>query len=125
MKTVDQTIEQIDAAREAYFERNPDRPVGRARTRSRKPANVLKAESRLRTAAWRKQNDDRRAPEAYHVGIQFLLSTIEVARAAGFDVADMPETQAAFKHALDALEARGFDRQEAMAVYKRLTRRVR
>jgi hypothetical protein len=59
------------------------------------------------------------------VALQFLLSTIDVARAAGFEVGDMPETQAAFKHALDALEARGFDREQAMAVYKRLTRRIR
>jgi hypothetical protein len=125
MKTLKQTIEQIDEAKVAYFERNPDRPVGRARPRSRKPVEVLKAESRMRTAAWRKQLDDRRAPEAYHVALQFLLSTIDVARAAGFEVSDMPETKAAFKHSLDALEARGFDREQAMAVYKRLTRRVR
>lgn len=125
MKSMNQTVDQIDTARKAYFDRNPDRPIGRARARSKKPADVVKAESRLRTAAYRKQLDDRRAPEAYHVGIQFLLSTIQVAREAGFEADELPETKKAFDHALDALEARGFDRQEARAVFKRLTRRVR
>ena len=119
------TVDRIDEAREQYFFRDPDRPQGRVRARSKRPADVLKAESRMRTAAWRKQLDDRRAPESYHVALQFLLSTIDVARAAGFEAEDLPETRKAFDHALDALEARGFDRQEARAVFKRLTRRVR
>jgi hypothetical protein len=59
MKTIEQTVEHIDAARKAYFERSPDRPQGRVRARSRKPAEIVKAESRLRTAAWRADLDKR------------------------------------------------------------------
>jgi hypothetical protein len=125
VKTIEQTVNQIDAARESYFEQNPDRPVGHARARSKRPADVVKAESRMRTAAWRKQLDDRRAPESYHVALQFLLSTIDVAREAGLEIEELPETKKAFDHAFDALEARGFNRKEVMAVYKRLTRRAR
>jgi hypothetical protein len=109
MKTIQQTVEQIDAARKAYFERSPDRPQGRVRTRTRKPAEVVKAESRMRTAAWRASLDKRGRPETDQVALQFL-----------------PETKKAFDKMFNAMAERGFQRNEVVeAVVKRLTRRAR
>ena len=120
-----QSVAEIDQARAAYFERNPDRPQGRVRVRSRKPAEILKAESRMRTAAWRNQNDGRKRPEAYHCAMQFLASMLVIVRQSGHEgLQDFRETERAFQHALATLEARGYDKVQAMAVFKRLTRRV-
>jgi hypothetical protein len=124
MKQRQQTIEQIDAARRQYFERSSDRPQGRVRTRDRKPSEVLKAESRMRTAAWRRQNDGLKKPEAYHCLRQFLASMLDIVRQSGHEgLEDFRETEKAFQHALATLEQRGFDKEQAKAVFKRLTRR--
>jgi hypothetical protein len=126
MKHDEQTVAGIDAARRQYFERSPDRPVGPARTRSRKPAEILKAESRLRTAAWRQANDKLRKPEGFAVAMQFLVSTVSLARETGLDGLDaFRPSEAAFQHALNELAARGFDREAAKAVFRRLTRRTK
>jgi hypothetical protein len=37
---------------------------------------------------------------------------------------DFRETEKAFQHALATLEQRGFDKEQAKAVFKRLTRRT-
>jgi hypothetical protein len=124
--TNDQTVPQIDAARESYFARSTDRPKGRIITRSRKTDEVVKAESRMRTAAWRSQNDGRKRPEAYHCSMQFLASMLHIVRQSGHEgLEDFRETEKAFQHALDTLEQRGFDKDQAKTVFKRLTRRVR
>jgi hypothetical protein len=126
MKTIQQSVADIDAAREAYFGRSPDRPQGSARARSRKPPEILKAESRLRTAAWRQANDKSGKPEAFVVALQFLVSTVSLAREKGLEGLDaFRSSEAAFQHALDELVARGFDREAAKAVFRRLTRRAR
>jgi hypothetical protein len=126
MKHVQQTVAEIDAGRRQYFERDPDRPQARARARSKKPDEVKKAESRLRTAAWRHENDKQRRPEGFAVAMQFLVSTVSLARESGLEglEAFRPSEQA-FQHALSELVARGFDRQAAEAVFRRLTRRVK
>lgn len=123
MKTIEQTVEHIDAARKAYFERLPERPQGRVRKRSRKPAEVLRAEARLRTAAWRADLDKRGRPETGQVALQFLVSLVEVARESGSEVEDMPETKKAFDKMFSAMAKRGFQRSEVEAVVRRLTRR--
>ena len=126
MKHSKQTVAEIDAARSAYFERSPDRPQARIRVRSRKPEEIKKAESRMRTAAWRQENDKLRRPEGFAVAMQFLVSTVSLARESGFEGLDaFRPSEAAFQHALDELVARGFDRDAAKAVFKRLTRRTK
>jgi hypothetical protein len=125
MKHVQQTVAEIDAARRQYFERSPDRPQGRVRARSRKPAEVVKAESRMRTAAWRDSLDKLGRPESDTVALQFLVSLIEVAREAGKEVADLPETQSAFDRMFAVMTERGFQRSEVEAVIRRITRRSR
>ena len=125
MKTsIEQTVASIDAAKAAYFERNPDRPQGRVRSRTRKPAQVLKAESRIRTAAWRANLDARGRPESSTVAVQFLVSLIETARESGYEAQELPETRAAFDHMFAVMAERGFRRNEVEAVIKRLTRRA-
>lgn len=123
--TIEQSVADIDEARSAYFSRNPDRPQGRVRTRSRKPAEILKAESRMRTAAWRDSLDKLGRPESDQVAIQLLVSLIDVARESGFEVQELPETRKAFDRMFAVMEQRGFQRNEVEAVVKRMTRRVR
>jgi hypothetical protein len=125
MKHDQQTIEQIDEARSAYFTRNPDRPQGRVRVRSRQPVELVKAKSRLRTAAWRLQLDKIGRPESDAVALTLLVCLIDVARESGHQVADLPETRAAFNRMFAVMEERGYQRSEVEAVIKRLTRRVR
>jgi hypothetical protein len=124
MKHNQQTVEQIDAGKEAYFTRHPDGPQGRVRPRSRKSAEILKAESRMRTAAWRADLDKRGRPESDTVALALLVCLIDVAREAGLDVADLPETKRAFDKMFSVMAARGFQRNEVEAVVKRLTRRA-
>jgi len=123
MKT-DQTVAEIDRARESYFTRSTDRPQGRIRMRSRKPGEVKKAESRLRTAAWRDGLDKRGRPESDAVALQLLVCLIHVARDSGYAVEDLPETKRAFDRMFSIMEQRGFQRSEVAAVVKRLTRRT-
>ena len=126
MKHNQETVEQIDAARTAYFERLPDRPSGRVRPPNRQSTELAKAKSRLRTAAWRSDLDKRKRPEGAAVAMQFLSSVVDVARITGREGLDaFKMTDAAFEHALDALEQRGFARAECKAVFRRLTRRNR
>jgi hypothetical protein len=126
MKTFQRSVAAIDADRVACFARSPDRPQARVRVRSRKPDAVLKAESRMRTAAWRHENDKLKKPEGSMVAMQFLVSTVDIARESGAEGLDaFRPSEAAFQHALSELVARGFDMEASKAVFRRLTRRVK
>jgi hypothetical protein len=126
MKTIQQSVAEIDAGRMQYFERSPDRPSARARARSKKPVEIVKAESRLRTAAWRQANDKLGKPEAFAVAMQFLVSTVSLARETGLEGLDaFRPSEAAFQRALSELVARGFDMEASKAVFRRLTRRAK
>jgi hypothetical protein len=123
MKHDQQTVEQIDEARSAYFTRQPDRPKGRVRARSRQPVELVRAKSRLRTAAWRSQLDKLGRPESDTVALTLLVCLIDVARESGHEVEDLPETKRAFDRMFDTMAARGFQRNEVEAVIRRMTRR--
>lgn len=126
MKHAQQTIADIDAAKGAYFERSADRPQGRVRARPWKSHEIKKAESRMRTAAWRCQNDKQGRPEGFAVAMQFLVSTVSLARESGLEGLDaFRPSEAAFQHALSELVARGFDMEASKAVFRRLTRRIK
>jgi hypothetical protein len=126
MKTIEQSVAEIDAGRAAYFTRSPDRPRARLIAQSKKPLEIKKAESRLRTAAWRQENDKLKKPEGAAAAMQFLVSTVSLARGAGLEGLDaFRPSEAAFQHALDELVARGFDREAAKSVFRRLTRRLK
>jgi hypothetical protein len=71
-----QTVDEIDKARRQYFARSPDRPCARVRTRSQQPKEVVRAKDRLKTAAWRDQNDKLKRPEGAAAAMQFLVSTL-------------------------------------------------
>lgn len=66
----------------------------------------------MRTAAWRCQNDKLGRPETALVVKQFMVSLIEVAREAGHQVEDMPETREALDGMFAAMTERGFRRSE-------------
>jgi hypothetical protein len=123
MKTVEKSVASIDADRAAYFTRSPDRPQARVIARSRKAPEIKKAESRLRTAAWRIDLDKRGRPESDTVAVTLLLCLIDVARESGHEVADMPEVKKAFDKLFDTMAERGYQRTEVEAVIKRMTRR--
>lgn len=63
-------IAEMDAARGAFFERDPDRPDNKfVKPRRRQPIEIRKAQQRLRTARWRSEMDRRRAPTTTEVGL--------------------------------------------------------
>jgi hypothetical protein len=125
MKTINQSVASIDADKAAYFSRSSDRPQARVRKLNKKPADVLKAESRFRTAAWRQANDKLGRPESDTVALSLLVCLIDVARESGFEVADLPEVKKAFDRMFDAMAERGYQRNEVEAVIKRMTRRAK
>ena len=64
-------IAELDAVRNAYFGRDPDRPdasFGR-RSRERVPPEVKRAKGRLRSAHWRDKLDKLRRPTVRDVGM--------------------------------------------------------
>jgi hypothetical protein len=74
---------------------------------------VLKAKSRLRTAAWQRQLDQTGRPETDQVAVQFMVSLIEVARETGHEVEDLPETRRAFERMFAVMAERGFQRDQS------------
>ena len=79
----------------------------------------------MNTAAWRQQNDKLKRPEGAAAALQFLVSSVAVARKCGLDGLDaFRNSEVAFQHALNELVSRGFDREQCKAAYKRLTRLV-
>jgi hypothetical protein len=119
------TVPEIDEVRRTFFSRSADdRPSGRVRARTRQPVEVRKAKSRLRTAAWRSDLHRKRRPEGATCALAFLNAVVDVARHLGReDLEVFRESEMAFQHALGTLERLGFNRQECIAVFKRLTRR--
>jgi hypothetical protein len=112
-----ETADQIDKARRAYFDRNPDRPESRSlRGRTRQPVEIVKAKTRMRTAAWRCDLDRRRRPESGAVALAFMLAALRVANVDELD----PVVHPAFEAMLGDMMQRGYDPVEVMAVVRRL-----
>jgi hypothetical protein len=112
-------VDHIDRVRRESFTRSPDRPSGRLSRRDKQPPEEQRAKTRLRTAAWRKSLDDRRAPEVYTVAIAFLVS---VARATDLENLRDNGIPPAFESMLGDMIERGYDPLQVMAVIRRLCR---
>jgi len=112
-------IADIDRVRREHFGRSHDRPSGRLSRRDKQPPEMIRAKTRLRTAAWRTSLDDRKRPEAYTVAIAFLVS---VARATDLENLDAAGIPPAFAAMLQDMIDRGYDPKEVMAVVRRLCR---
>jgi hypothetical protein len=73
----DRIVSQIDETRRAEHWRNPDRPNGRAVKVSRRqdPA-VVRAKTRVRTAAYRNRLDARAAPSTYQIAMALVVALV-------------------------------------------------
>lgn len=111
------TVDQIDQAKLEYFSRSPDRPESRAvRRRPCQPKEIVKAKTRLRTAAWRSENDKLKRPESYTVAVAFMLAALRVEGVKHLD----PMVSPVFSAMVKDLIARGYDGDEVCKVVRRL-----
>ena len=102
--TAEEVVRRIDTTREAECFRNPDRPQARVvrRSTSRQPVEVVRAQTRLRTASYRVRMDADREATTAQIGIAMVvaLSTADHVSAADSEL---------LKRAIADLHARGFD----------------
>ncbi len=116
----DRIAAAIDETRKTEHWRDHDcRPEARAfRSRGRVPPEIVRAQTRLRTAHWRNQQDRRRAPDAREIGMSMLHALItsrlsEITRSDKDLIARM----------LVDLDARGYSVVEAKATLRRMRNR--
>lgn len=113
-------VAEIDEIRVSTFGRNPDRPDGRfVRSRVSGSRDVAKARQRLRTAAWRRSNDERGRPTADQIGRALLMAVVT-----SEDFSDLIDNElTVVRRALNAMQDNGFDLSEAQDVMRRIRRR--
>jgi hypothetical protein len=118
---VRRTVDAIDETRRSEHFRNPDRPDAmfvRPR-RGRQDPEVIKAQTRLRTAHWRNQQDRRGAPTTYQIGMS-VIAALVTSR-----IDDITEADRGLVGAmLTDLQARGFSIDETKAVLRKLRNRM-
>lgn len=108
-------LQQVREARQ-LFVRSPDRPDGRFIRRRNEDEQLAKERHALRTAAWRKQCDERGRPTADQIGRALVMAIcthekfVHMFRWPG-SLVDI---------ALSDLEARGFRREEIVDVMQRI-----
>jgi hypothetical protein len=118
---VAERVAEIDAGRQAYFQRDPDRPDARfIKSHGRVPPEVRKAQGRLRTSRWRSDMDRKRAPTASEVGMALAvaLATTSNLRSLTGDDRNL------VMRALHDLKARGYDIDQAKATMRRLRNKM-
>jgi hypothetical protein len=114
---VNRIVRQIDGTRRDLFSMDDvEAPDGRAfPKRQRQDPRIVRAKTRLRTAAWRKRNaEDRRATadQVARAVLKALVTSSEV------DLA--PSDRSLVGRVLVDLSARGFDLKHAVASLKRM-----
>lgn len=110
-------IGEMDSARAAYFQRDPDRPDSRfVKAPRRQPLEVRKARQRLRTARWRSEMDRRKAPTVSEVGMSLAVALATSSWSDRLTSLDYD----LIRRALDDLKARGFSIDEARRTLRRL-----
>lgn len=111
-------INQMNAAKGAYFQRDPDRPdsVFVKPGRRRQPVEVSRAKARLRTARWRSEMDRRRAPTVEQVGMALATALATTSWSDTLTALDYD----LIRRALADLQARGFSIDEARRTLRRL-----
>jgi hypothetical protein len=111
----DVTVDEIDEVRRSHFMRAPDRPDTRF---IRLPADpkTAKARQRLRTAAWRKSNDERGRPTAEQIGSAMLVAVCQSS-----DFKKLLDSElSVVTLAVNDLISRGFRRKEIEDVMRRI-----
>lgn len=113
-------VDKLDETKNAEYFRNPDRPGAVRRSQPRDPA-VIRAQSRLRVAAWRVEQDRKRAPTVNQIGMRLAvaLATME-----NLDQLNPGDPGIVGRMLLD-LQSQGFDVGETLATLKRLRKRLR
>ncbi|MBN8974124.1 MAG: hypothetical protein J0H51_19200 [Rhizobiales bacterium] len=119
-KHVASAVAEIDEVRSSIFGRNPDRPDGRfVRSPVGGGRDVAKARQRLRTAAWRRDNDAKGRPTSDQIGRALLMAVVTSP-----DFADLVEGElTVVRRALNSMQSNGFDLAQTQDVMRRLRRR--
>ena len=113
-------IGQTNAVREAYFQRDPDRPDARfVKPRGRAPIEVRRAQQRLRTARWRSDMDRCKAPTLDQIGRSLAVALVT----STLDELTVAEARI-IERALNDLKAREFDIDEAKVKLRRLRNKL-
>lgn len=107
----------IDETRQTEHWRDHDcRPDARVfRSRGRVPPEIVRAQTRLRTAAWRNQQDRRKAPDSREIGMS-LLHALITSKLADITRSDRD----LIARMLVDLDARGYSVVEAKATLRRM-----
>lgn len=116
-------IARIDDIRRSVFFRMPDRPDSKFAQpvrRGRRPIEVIRAQGRARTAAWRRANDEKKRATLEQIGLSLVVA---LARA---DPSRLTEAESALiaDHLVD-LHSRGFSVNEAKKTLARLRKNIR
>jgi hypothetical protein len=116
----DRIVAAIDETRRTEHWRDNDcRPDAKAfRSRGRVPPEIVRSQTRLRTAAWRNTMDRRKAPDSREIAMALVHALItsklsEITRSDRDLIARM----------LMDLHARGYDVKEAKATLRRMRNR--
>jgi hypothetical protein len=120
MKRHIETVDSIDRDRRAHFERAGARPTSRITpVPAATTKEIIKAQGRRRTAAWRCGLDRRRAPESAVVGLALLTAVVSL-RKYELDPGVAKIVDIAFAD----LTSRGYERAEIEKVFYRFKRKV-
>ncbi|MDP2322808.1 MAG: hypothetical protein Q8N51_02135 [Gammaproteobacteria bacterium] len=117
---VDKTVARLNEERTATHFRDPYRPDAVfLKNRGRRPVEIVRAQGRIRTAAYRNALDRRGAPTSQQIGMA-LVAALVTARLDEITEAD----RGIVGRALVDLHARGFNVKEAQAMLRRLRNRL-
>jgi hypothetical protein len=115
-------ISQIELLQRQYQTRSESRPRSRTIEHAGRPDPALrKAKDRLRTAAWRNEQDQLCRPEAAVIAMALLKALCTSESVEQID----EKSVGILTKALHDLEARGFSLVETRAVMRRLRKRWR
>lgn len=119
-RETDRIVAAIDDTRRTEHWRDHDgRPEARAfRKRGRVAPEVVRSQTRLRTAAWRNAMDRRKAPDSREIGMSLVYALITSKRA---DITQGDKSLIA--RMLVDLDVRGYDVKEAKATLRRMRNR--
>lgn len=119
-KQVASAVAEIDEVRHSMFSRNPDRPSGRfVRVAVTGGRDVAKARQRLRTAAWRRDNDARGRPTSDQIGRALLMAVVT-----SEDFGSLIDNElTVVRRALNDMQTNGFDLAEVQDVMRKIRRR--
>ncbi|WP_375312807.1 hypothetical protein WHZ77_05875 [Bradyrhizobium sp. A5] len=119
---INKIVASIDETRRTeHFRNHDDRPDARTfkpRPGRRVPKEIVRAQTRLRSAAWRVRMDSRAAPSSREIGMALVYSLI-TSRLSALTFTD----EDIVGRALLDLQARGFSITEARNTLRRLRNR--